>query len=93
MNIVENLSLNVDALVKDYANKMEKVITNLYITIYILITVLVLSNLAWVMYELQFETVTTTIEAEQWSGDDSLIIGGDYYGENESQNYKNREKK
>lgn len=90
MNIVENLSLNVDALVKDYANKMQKVISNLYIIIYILISALILSNLAWVMYELSFETVTTTIEAEQWSNDDSLIIGGDYYAENENQNHTNR---
>lgn len=40
------------------------------------------------VYESQFETVTTTIEAEQQSeaGGNNYAVGGDYsYGETESQ--------
>lgn len=56
----------------------------LIIVIVILILSLVGTNLAWVIYESQFETQTTETEIEAWQdGDMNLVSGGDmYYGSN-----------
>lgn len=54
-----------------------------------IIIVLVLGLIGMFIYEAQFETVTTTIEAEQESETGSnYAVGGDFtYGETESQDY------
>ena len=61
----------------------ERTIKRLWITIILLIVLLVGSNCAWIYYESQFETVTTTIEQdveqESENGNNSFV-GGDYYG-------------
>ncbi len=86
---MENLNLDVGELIKDYSDKLHCVIKRLWITIIILILALILTNFAWVMYELSF--TETTITAEQWSDDDgwNYIIGGDsisYGNENKGEN-------
>lgn len=52
----------------------ERTIKRLWIIVLVLIIVLIGTNGAWLYYESQFQTVETTIEAEQ--GDGVNIVGG-----------------
>lgn len=69
-------------------SRFERTIRRLWILCIILVFLLVATNLAWLYYEEQFETVTTTIEAEQEAdnGGTNTIVGGDYEHEAEGQN-------
>lgn len=74
-----------------YAASMERTIKRLWITTILLIVLLVGSNICWIVYENQFEDVTTTqtIEAEQQADNGiNSIIGGDY-GKSESEGNNN----
>ncbi len=66
-------------------SRMERTIKRLWITIMLLICLLVGSNLAWLYYNEQFETVesTTTTQEVQQEADNGTnnFIGGDYNGE------------
>ena len=65
----------------------ERTIKRLWITIILLIVLFVGSNCAWLWYESQFETVTTTQEVEQTTeGGDNTFVGRDYFGSAESDN-------
>lgn len=55
--------------------------------ILVLIVLLVGTNAAWLWYESQFETVTTTIEAEQGDGI-NIVGGGDINYGAESEDYE-----
>lgn len=70
------------------ATRLERINTRLWIVVLILIFTLIASNLAWIIYEKQFEEIEsdTMIDCEQ-SGDGTNIVGGGnvYYGA-ESQN-------
>lgn len=66
-------------------SRMERTIKRLWITIMLLICLLVGSNLAWLYYNEQFETVESTaitheVEQEADNGTNNYI-GGDYNGE------------
>lgn len=65
------------------ATRLERINTRLWIAVLILIFALIASNLAWIIYDKQFEVIEsdTTIDCEQ-SGDGTNIVGGgnDYYG-------------
>lgn len=66
-------------------SRMERTIKRLWITIMLLIFLLVGSNLAWLYYNEQFETVESTaitqeVEQEADNGTNNFI-GGDYNGE------------
>lgn len=52
----------------------ERTIKRLWIIVLVLIIALIGTNGAWLYYESQFQTVETTIEAEQ--GDGVNIVGG-----------------
>lgn len=75
--------------------RMERVNHRQWVVIIILIVALVTSNLAWVLYESQFETYTETTQkvsqsAESDGGDArALFVGGDYNGENDTNNDNN----
>lgn len=56
--------------------------------ILVLIVLLVGTNAAWLWYESQFETVTTTIEAEQGDGI-NIVGGGDINYGTESEDFDN----
>lgn len=69
----------------------ERTIKRLWITILLLIVLFAGSNLAWIVYESQFEvveesttTTNTKYEVDQETdggGDNSFVhVGGDYYG-------------
>lgn len=66
-------------------SRMERTIKRLWITIMLLICLLVGSNLAWLYYNEQFETVESTaitqeVEQEADNGTNNFV-GGDYNGE------------
>lgn len=77
-------------------NRLERVNRRYFVIILILILILVGSNVAWMVYESQFETVTTTTETvEIEATDEANVIGFigsenevSYYG-NESKDHKN----
>lgn len=67
--------------------RLERTIKRLWIVIIILIVALVCTNLGWLYYESQWETVETTqvvqdVEATADGESDVTLntIGGDYYG-------------
>ena len=71
------------AMVELHSATQERTIKRLWITIIILIGLLCATNFAWLVYESQYEDVSTSIEAEQQTdgGGDNFLIGGDFdYG-------------
>ena len=71
------------AMVELHSAAQERTIKRLWIIIIILIGLLCVTNLAWLIYESQFEEVTTSIEAEQQTdgGGNNFLVGGDFdYG-------------
>ena len=69
--------------------RLERTIKRLWILAIILTVALIATNAAWIYYESQWEVVTTyTQEVTQDTecGGDSQFVGGDYYGQTESQN-------
>ncbi len=60
----------------------------LWIVVLVLIGALIASNVAWIVYEAQFEVVeetNTTVEQDAQNGENNFI-GGDYYGEANNNN-------
>ena len=69
--------------------RMERTNHRLWIVVIVLIVSLLATNLAWILYEMQWEVVqeTTTQEVTQdTTGGDNHFVGGDYYGETDSKN-------
>lgn len=68
--------------------KSERTAKRLISVIVLLILLLVGSNIGWLIYESQFETIETTIEAEQ-DGEGVNIVGGGNieYGTESEDNY------
>lgn len=78
--------------VEIFAALQDQTIKRLWIAVIILIALLFVTNLSWIVYESQFEDVTTTeIEAEQETtdGGNNYIVGGDMVGEAESKIQEN----
>lgn len=76
------------AMVELHSAAQERTIRRLWIIVIILIGVLVATNLGWLIYESQFEEVTTTeIEAKQDtdSGGNNYFVGGDMNGISDGQ--------
>lgn len=78
------------AMVELHSAAQERTIKRLWIIIIILIGLLCITNLAWLVYESQFEEVVTeqtTIESEQETSDggNNYVVGGDMIGEAESE--------
>ena len=77
MDDKERVGVYVDLL----AASMERTIKRLWILAILLVVLLVGSNIAWIMYESQFEDVTVTQEVEQDADNGSnSFVGGDVYG-------------
>lgn len=61
--------------------RFERVIRRLWVLLLILIILLVGTNAAWLVYESQFETVSTEMDVEQENeSGDNYAVGGDYSG-------------
>lgn len=57
----------------------ERTIKRLWILCIILITLFVGTNVAWILYEQQFQTITeTTTQEVSQDGDNNLFVGHDY---------------
>lgn len=69
--------------------RMERANRRLWIVVLALIVLLVGSNIAWLYYESQFETVETTTEIQQDTegGGNNYVVGGNYNGYAENQNH------
>lgn len=82
----ENLMIPYAALEVEMA-RSDRQNKRLWVTVLVLIAALVLSNLAWIIYENSFEeyTITQDVEQDADSGTNTFV-GGDYYGEAENQN-------
>jgi hypothetical protein len=70
--------------------RLERTNKRLWILSILLVVLLVGSNAGWIWYESQFEDVVTTTETYQDVLQDAdngsnTFVGGDYYGEAESQ--------
>lgn len=66
--------------------RMERVNHRLWVLCICLLVALVGTNIAWAVYESQFETYTETTQeisqnADADNGSEIRLIGGDYYGE------------
>lgn len=57
----------------------------LWVVVIILIVLLFGSNLAWLIYESQFETYTVEQEVDTGKGDATVIGVGDYNGEDKAE--------
>lgn len=72
--------------------RLERIITRLWILLITIVFLLVMTNLAWIVYENQFEDVTTTVtqdvQQDSVSGSNTFV-GGDYNGKTESETDSN----
>lgn len=70
--------------------RMERIINKLWIALLIMIFLFTASNAMWIWRESQFEDVVSTETVTQDSGENGVntftgdFIGGDYYGETNS---------
>ena len=62
--------------------RLERTIKRLWILCILLVVLLVGSNITWIIYEHQFETIKTTTEVNQEtdSGGNNYAVSGDYNG-------------
>ena len=71
--------------------RLERINKRLWIAVLVVFAAFVLSNLAWIIYENQFEDEVYTYEVQQDSGDggtntitdNQIVMGGDSYGKPE----------
>lgn len=80
-----NCKGNMTVSLLTYESEMlhrERTERRLWIVILLLIAALVASNVGWLWYESQFETVITTQTVMQDAEDGkNVFVGGDFYGE------------
>lgn len=71
-------------------SRFERIIRRLWVLVILLIALLVGSNLAWLIYESQYEvTQTTQIKQDTAGGDNNHMVGIDY-GETDSNSGKDQ---
>lgn len=69
--------------------RFDRVIKRLWISILILVFLLVGTNIGWLYYQSQFETVTETtqdVKQDTTDGGSNSFVGGDNYGSSEDSN-------
>ena len=65
-------------------SRMERANKRNFIIILLLVALLFGTNIAWVIYESQFEdTVQAVLIESEQDGDYNSVVGGDYYGTSE----------
>ena len=68
---------DVPFIAYEYAqSRLERIIKRLWIVVILLVILLVGTNVAWLIYESQFDYFETSIEAEQ-DGEGVNIVGGE----------------
>ena len=74
------------ATVEGIIERLDRVNRRLVAIVVLLIVLLVGSNIAWLVYESQFQEVTTETQIDAWQdGNTNLVSGGDMYYGPESQ--------
>lgn len=74
--MMANNSMTVDYIVYEGTmSRMERTVRRLWILAIILIVLLVGTNIAWLIYESQFEYFTITQEAESDNGGNVILNG------------------
>lgn len=75
------------------ATRLERINTRLWVVILILIFALIASNLAWIIYEKQFDVVEKNVEIEcqRDSAGINIVSGGNVSYGTESQNQNSHE--
>lgn len=83
--------INIDYIAHEaIVARMERIINKLWIALLIMIFLFMASNAMWIWRDSQYENVVTTETVTQDSGDGGSntftgdFIGGDYYGETDS---------
>lgn len=70
--------------------RFDRVIKRLWISILILVFLLVGTNIGWLYYQSQFETVTETttqdVKQDTKDGGNNSFVGGDIYGSSKDSN-------
>lgn len=66
--------------------RMERTNHRLWIFCILLLLTLIGTNAGWLYYESQFQYFEVTQEADGIEGSNIRLIGGDYYGESETDN-------
>ena len=69
--------------------RFDRVIKRLWISILILVFLLVGTNIGWLYYQSQFETVTETtqdVKQDTTDGGSNSFVGGDIYGSSKDSN-------
>lgn len=87
----ENQNISYVAHEADMA-RMERIIKRLWILLIISLVALVGTNAAWVVYEAQFQYVTSTeqeVEQDADGNGGNTFVGGDYYGSTPENNDQN----
>ena len=77
---------------KDFKETAKANSLNWFIVCLVLIVLLVGSNIGWLIYESQFETIETATNQEviqEADNGENHFIGGDVIGETDNQNYNN----
>lgn len=67
---------------EDDMARSERYNKRLWIVILVLVAALIGSNMAWIVYESQFETISVEQDVAQnaRNGDNNNFVGGDYHG-------------
>lgn len=67
--------------------RLERTIKRLWVLLLVVIVLLVGSNIAWIVYESQFEDVSVEQEVDTGDGDAFVAgVGSIYYGESQAKN-------
>lgn len=70
--------------------RAERTFHRMWVLVIVLVLLLVGTNVAWLWYESQFETVEETYQEVMQEADgngNNVFVGGDMYGETNDQNY------
>ena len=82
----EEKTVNI-ATVEGIIDRLDRINRRLIGIIILLIVLLVASNVVWIVYESQFQEVSTETDIDAWQdGDTNLVSGGDMYYGAEGQN-------
>ena len=83
---VQNAPENVPYIVHESSMaRMERQVKRLWITVLVLIAMLVATNGAWILHEIQMETIYQEVTQEADTGTNNFF-GGDVIGEADRQN-------
>lgn len=81
----ENMHVVSYTAFESACSRLERSNKRLFILCIILIAALIASNVGWVVYESQYQTVEVSQEVEQEADGSNQFVGGDFYAPTEEQ--------